>query len=78
MAREGNPAFDAGQALAQGRFDVLRRALDRWIAPKSALVEAISDRVIDLGVELLTEWHEDFVQGVIAGAATINGSEDAR
>ncbi len=78
MGREGTPAYDAGEALAQGRFDVLRRALDRWITPKSALVEAISDRVIDLGVELLEEWHEEFVQGVIAGAASAAGSEDAR
>ena len=40
MSRSGIPAFDAGEALAQGRPAVLRRALDRLIEPRSALVVA--------------------------------------
>ena len=68
MSRPGIPAYDAGQALAQGRPDVLRRALDRLIEPRSALVEALSDRAIDLLVAALDDVRDDFVRGVLAGA----------
>lgn len=77
MSRSGNPAFDAGEALAQGRFDVLRRALDRLIAPRSQMVEVISDKVIDLGIEALSDLHEDFVAGVLAGARPGAQTSDA-
>jgi len=65
MSRPGIPAYDAGQALAQGRPDVLRRALDRMIEPRSALVEAITDRAIALLVEALDDVRDDFVAGVV-------------
>jgi hypothetical protein len=65
MSRPGIPAYDAGQALAQGRPDVLRRALDRLIEPRSALVEAITDRAIALLVEALDDVRDDFVAGVV-------------
>lgn len=68
MLRGGIPAFDAGEALAQGRPQVLRRALDRLIEPRSALVEALSDRAIDLLVIALDDVRDDFVRGVLAGA----------
>ena len=64
MIRGGIPAYDAGEALAQGRPEVLRRALDRLIEPRSALVEALSDRAIALLVAAL----DDVVRPVIAGA----------
>ena len=65
MSRPGIPAYDAGQAIAQGRPDVLRRALDRLIEPRSALVEAITDRAIALLVEALDDVRDDFVAGVV-------------
>lgn len=65
MSRPGIPAYDAGQAIAQGRPDVLRRALDRMIEPRSALVEALTDRAIALLVEALDEVRDDFVAGVV-------------
>ena len=65
MSRPGIPAYDAGQALAQGRPDVLRRALDRMIEPRSALVEALTDRAIALLVEALDEVRDDFVAGIV-------------
>lgn len=65
MSRPGIPAYDAGRALAQGRPDVLRRALDRMIEPRSALVEAITDRAIALLVEALDDVRDDFVAGVV-------------
>ena len=65
MSRPGIPAYDAGQAIAQGRPDVLRRALDRMIEPRSALVEAITDRAIALLVEALDDVRDDFVAGVV-------------
>jgi|TARA_S200002703_G_scaffold11437_2_gene10403 hypothetical protein len=68
MIRGGIPAYDAGEALAQGRPQVLRRALDRLIEPRSALVEALSDRAIDLLVAALDDVRDDFVRGVLAGA----------
>ena len=68
MIRGGIPAYDAGEALAQGRPEVLRRALDRLIEPRSALVEALSDRAIALLVAALDDVRDDFVRGVIAGA----------
>lgn len=68
MGKSGIPAYDAGEALAQGRPEVLRRALDRLIEPRSALVEALSDRAIKLLVNALDDVRDDFVQGVIAGA----------
>ena len=68
MLKSGVPAYDAGEALAQGRPEVLRRALDRLIEPRSALVEALSDRAIKLLVDALDDVRDDFVQGVIAGA----------
>lgn len=80
MSRSGIPAFDAGEALAQGRPAVLRRALDRLIEPRSALVEALSDRAIDLLVAALDDVRDDFVAGVVAGApvpAPVAGRGDA-
>ena len=80
MSRSGVPAFDAGEALAQGRPGVLRRALDRLIEPRSALVEALSDRAIDLLVAALDDVRDDFVAGVVAGsggAAPAPGRGDA-
>jgi len=68
MAKQGIPAYDAGEAIAQGRPDVLRRALDRLIEPRSALLEALSDRAIHLLVEALDDVRDDFVAGVLAGA----------
>ena len=68
MSRPGIPAFDAGEALAQRRPAVLRRALDRIIEPKSELMEILSDRAIALLVEALDDVADDFVQGVIAGS----------
>jgi hypothetical protein len=65
MSRPGIPAYDAGQAIAQGRPDVLRRALDRLIEPRSALVEALTDRAIALLVEALDEVRDDFVAGIV-------------
>jgi|DEB0MinimDraft_6_1074348.scaffolds.fasta_scaffold644335_1 hypothetical protein len=65
MSRPGIPAYDAGQAIAQGRPDVLRRALDRMIEPRSALVEALTDRAIALLVEALDEVRDDFVAGIV-------------
>ena len=65
MSRPGIPAYDAGQALAQGRPDVLRRALDRMIEPRSQLVEALTDRAIALLVDALDDVREDFVAGVV-------------
>lgn len=68
MPKSGVPAYDAGEALAQGRPEVLRRALDRLIEPRSALVEALSDRAIALLVAALDDVRDDFVAGVTAGA----------
>ena len=68
MSKSGVPAYDAGEALAQGRPEVLRRALDRLIEPRSALVEALSDRAIALLVAALDDVRDDFVAGVVAGA----------
>lgn len=68
MSKQGIPAYDAGEAIAQGRPDVLRRALDRLIQPRSALLEALSDRAIHLLVEALDDVRDDFVAGVLAGA----------
>ena len=65
MSRPGIPAYDAGQALAQGRRDVLRRALDRMIEPRSQLVEALTDRAIALLVDALDEVRDDFVAGIV-------------
>ena len=65
MSKPGIPAYDAGQAIAQGRPDVLRRALDRMIEPRSALVEALTDRAIALLVEALDDVRDDFVAGVV-------------
>ena len=65
MSRPGIPAYDAGQAIAQGRPDVLRRALDRMIEPRSALVEALTDRAIALLVEALDDVRDDFVAGIV-------------
>ena len=62
--KPGIPAYDAGQAIAQGRPDVLRRALDRMIEPRSQLMEVLSDRAIALLVEALDDVREDFVAGV--------------
>jgi hypothetical protein len=77
MSRQGIPAYDAGEAIAQGRPEVLRRALDRLIEPRSALVEALSDRAIALLVEALDDVRDDFVAGVIAGADPGTGRENA-
>jgi hypothetical protein len=68
MPKHGIPAFDAGEALAQGRPEVLRRALDRLIEPRNALLEALSDRALELLVAALDEVRDDFVRGVLAGA----------
>jgi hypothetical protein len=68
MMKHGIPAFDAGEALAQGRPEVLRRALDRLIEPRNALLEALSDRALELLVEVLDDVRDDFVRGVMAGA----------
>jgi len=68
MSKSGVPAYDAGEAIAQGRPEVLRRALDRLIEPRSALVEALSDRAIALLVAALDDVRDDFVAGVVAGA----------
>ena len=77
MSINGVPAFDAGEAVAQGRPEVLKRALDRLIEPRSALVEALSDRAIHLLVEALDDVREDFVAGVLAGADGRPGGNDA-
>ncbi len=66
--KHGIPAFDAGEALAQGRPEVLRRALDRLIEPRNALLEALSDRALELLVEVLDDVRDDFIRGVLAGA----------
>lgn len=63
--KPGIPAYDAGQAIAQGRPDVLRRALDRMIEPRSQLMEVLSDRAIALLVDALDDVREDFVAGVV-------------
>lgn len=63
--KPGIPAYDAGQAIAQGRPDVLRRALDRMIEPRSQLMEVLSDRAIALLVEALDDVREDFVAGIV-------------
>lgn len=68
MMKHRIPAFDAGEALAQGRPEVLRRALDRLIEPRNALLEALSDRALELLVEVLDDVRDDFVRGVMAGA----------
>ena len=68
MPKHGIPAFDAGEALAQGRPEVLRRALDRLIEPRSALLEALSDKALELLVEVLDDVRDDFIRGVIAVA----------
>lgn len=68
MPKHGIPAFDAGEALAQGRPEVLRRALDRLIEPRSALLEALSDKALELLVEVLDDVRDDFIRGVMAGA----------
>ena len=68
MSRPGVPAYDAGVALAEGRPAVLRRSLDRMIEPRSALVEALSDRAIELLVVAMDDVRDDFVRGVLAGA----------
>ena len=68
MPKHGIPAFDAGEALAQGRPEVLRRALDRLIEPRNALLEALSDRALELLVAALDDVRDDFVRGVLAGA----------
>ena len=52
-------------------------ALDRLIEPRSALVEALSDRAIALLVEALDDVRDDFVAGVIAGADPGTGRENA-
>jgi len=78
MSRPGNPAYDAGEAIAQGRRNVLRRALDRMIEPRSALVEALSDQAIALLVEALDEVREDFVAGVVAGSRVLDQVERAK
>jgi hypothetical protein len=78
MSRPGNPAYDAGEAIAQGRRNVLRRALDRMIEPRSALVEALSDQAIALLVEALDEVREDFVAGVIAGSRVLDQVENSQ
>tara|TARA_R110002020_G_scaffold77248_2_gene195081 strand:- start:1172 stop:1408 length:237 start_codon:yes stop_codon:yes gene_type:complete len=75
MSRPGNPAYDAGEALAEGRPAVLRRSLDRLIEPRSALVEALSDQAIALLVDALDEVREDFVAGVVAGSRVIDQVE---
>ena len=71
--KHGIPAFDAGEALAQGRPEVLRRALDRLIEPRNALLEALSDRALELLVEVLDDVRDDFIRGVLAGAAPGTG-----
>tara|TARA_R110002073_G_scaffold50878_2_gene134189 strand:+ start:152 stop:289 length:138 start_codon:yes stop_codon:yes gene_type:complete len=38
------------------------------IEPRSALVEALSDRAIELLVAALDDVRDDFVRGVLAGA----------
>jgi len=73
MIKSGNPAYDAGEALAQGRPQVLRRSLDRLIEPRSALLEALSDRALELLIVALDDVRDDFVAGVIAGA---QGAQD--
>ncbi len=78
MSRPGNPAYDAGEAIAQGRRNVLRRALDRMIEPRSALFEALSDQAIALLVEALDEVREDFVAGVIAGSGVLDQVEKSQ
>tara|TARA_R100000654_G_scaffold10839_1_gene23564 strand:+ start:4581 stop:4817 length:237 start_codon:yes stop_codon:yes gene_type:complete len=78
MSRPGNPAYDAGEAIAQGRRNVLRRALDRMIEPRSALVEALSDQAIALLVEALDEVREDFVAGVVAGSRVLDQVEKSQ
>ena len=75
MPKHGIPAFDAGEALAQGRPEVLRRALDRLIEPRNALLEALSDRALELLVEVLDDVRDDFVRGVMAGAEPGTGRD---
>lgn len=64
MSRPGVPAFDAGRALAQHDLRFLRRSLDRLIEPASPLLEAITDRALELLVVRLGEVAEDFCAGV--------------
>jgi len=73
--KHGIPAFDAGEALAQGRPEVLRRALDRLIEPRSALLEALSDKALELLVEVLDDVRDDFIRGVMAGAEPGTGRD---
>ena len=75
MSRPGIPAYDAGEAIAQGRPEVLRRALDRMIEPRNALAELLSDRAIALLVVALDDVRDDFVRGVLAGADPGTGAE---
>lgn len=75
MPKHGIPAFDAGEALAQGRPEVLRRALDRLIEPRNALLEALSDRALELLVEVLDDVRDDFIRGVMAGAEPGTGRD---
>ncbi len=75
MPKHGIPAFDAGEALAQGRPEVLRRALDRLIEPRSALLEALSDKALELLVEVLDDVRDDFIRGVMAGAEPGTGRD---
>ena len=75
MPQHGIPAFDAGEALAQGRPEVLRRALDRLIEPRSALLEALSDKALELLVEVLDDVRDDFIRGVMAGAEPGTGRD---
>ena len=75
MPQHGIPAFDAGEALAQGRPEVLRRALDRLIEPRSALLEALSDKALELLVEVLDDVRDDFIRGVMAGVEPGTGRD---
>lgn len=75
MPKHGIPAFDAGEALAQGRPEVLRRALDRLIEPRNALLEALSDKALGLLVEVLDDVRDDFIRGVMAGAEPGTGRD---
>ena len=75
MPKHGIPAFDAGEALAQGRPEVLRRALDRLIEPRSALLEALSDKALELLVEVLDDVRDDFIRGVMAGVEPGTGRD---
>ena len=75
MSRPEIPAYDAGEAIAQGRPEVLRRALDRMIEPRNALAEILSDRAIALLVDALDDVRDDFVRGILAGADPGTGAE---